>query len=180
MKKVKSFIKWIWFQIQKIAHLAVKDEHMIQGRDPWATWMPNGQPRRSAIESQSSVKKRNSTHQSTLIYSCLKVFRFLKEMDSRLLRIQGKGLLYLFNLFVSDGAVLKNLRDNMIELCESYKNRGPDSKFAHSEVFKVLSEEGATEARRICLELKKYAVQDQRSCKLRSDFWSSFQKSLNS
>ena len=58
----------------------------------------------------------------------------------------------------------------MIELCESYKNRGPDSKFAHSEVFKVLSEEGATEARRICLELKKYAVQDQRSCKLRSDF----------
>ena len=58
----------------------------------------------------------------------------------------------------------------MIELCESYKNRGPDSKFAHSEVFKVLSEEGASEARRICLELKKYAVQDQRSCKLRSDF----------
>jgi len=58
----------------------------------------------------------------------------------------------------------------MIELCESYKNRGPDSKFAHSEVFKVLSEEGATEARRICLELKNYAVQDQRSCKLRSDF----------
>ena len=58
----------------------------------------------------------------------------------------------------------------MMELCESYKNRGPDSKFAHSEVFKVLSEEGATEARRICLELKKYAVQDQRSCKLRSDF----------
>ena len=39
----------------------------------------------------------------------------------------------------------------------------------HSEVFKVLSEEGATEARRICLELKKYAVQDQRNCKLRSN-----------
>ena len=64
---------------------------------------------------------------------------------------------------------LKNLKDDLIELCESYKNRGPDSKFAHSEVFKVLSEEGATEARRICLELKKYAVQDQRNCKLRSD-----------
>ena len=58
----------------------------------------------------------------------------------------------------------------MIDLRESYKNRGPDSKFAHSEVFKVLSEEGATEARRICLALKKYAEQDQRSCKLRSDF----------
>ena len=62
------------------------------------------------------------------------------------------------------------LRDDLIELCGSYKNRGPDSKFAHSEVFKVLSEEGATEARRICLELKKYAEQDERSCKLRSDF----------
>ena len=61
------------------------------------------------------------------------------------------------------------LRDDLIELCGSYKNRGPDSKFAHSEVFKVLSEEGAAEARRICLELKKYAVQDQRNCKLRSD-----------
>ena len=53
---------------------------------------------------------------------------------------------------------------------QSYKNRGPDSKFAHSEVFKVFSEEGAAEARRICLELKKYAEQDARSCKLRNDF----------
>ena len=75
------------------------------------------------------------------------------------------------------GSVLINIsfniiidKDYLIELCESYKNRGPDSKFAHSEVFKVLSEEGATEARRICLELKKYAEQDERSCKLRSDF----------
>ena len=42
MKKVKSFVKWIWFQIQKIAHLDVKDEHMIQGRDPLATWMQKG------------------------------------------------------------------------------------------------------------------------------------------
>ena len=63
----------------------------------------------------------------------------------------------------------KNLRNDLLELCESYKNRDPDSKFAHSEVFKVLSEDGASEARRICLELKKYAVQDQRNCKLRSD-----------
>ena len=37
-------------------------------------------------------------------------------------------------------------------------------------MFKVLSEEGAAEARRICLELKQYAEQDERSCKLRSDF----------
>ena len=63
-----------------------------------------------------------------------------------------------------------NIQARLIAPTCSFTNRGPDSKFAHSEVFKVLSEEGATEARRICLELKKYAVQDQRSCKLRTDF----------
>jgi len=65
------------------------------------------------------------------------------------------------SISIFEGEGFKTVTDS------SYKNHGPDSKFAHSEVFKVLSEEGATEARRICLELKKYAVQDQRSCKLR-------------